>query len=169
MAYIVKNMKLIPQTKTMSCWYASAQMLIHWKMEEAQMSFRDLVPPELDAECIKIRDADGGIVNSEIMKMAKRLGLEAVPPMSPSPDALESWLANYGPLWVNGIRHIVVITGIMNIPILGHYVLVYDPSPVNIGNINWRSLSDWYVGSDADSRDTSSSVETVFLHCRKHY
>lgn len=169
LAYIVENMKLIPQTLQMSCWYASAQMLIHWKQEQMQASLMDLIPPELDAECIKIRDGNKGIFNPQILKMAKRLGLEAVPPLSPTPTAIEGWLQTYGPLWVNGKSHIVVIAGIMYIPLLGHYVLVYDPSPINVGKIEWRSLSGWYIGNAVDSRDTGTDVEAVFLHLRQDY
>jgi hypothetical protein len=163
MAYIVQGMTLIPQKLSDSCWYASAQMLIHWKQEQRQASFANLIPPELDAQCVKIRDDNKGIVNPEILKMAKRLGLEAVPPLSPTPETIQDWLKQYGPLWVNGISHIVVIAGIMYITAFGYYLLVYDPSPVNVGTVGWRSLS-WYVGSDVDSRDTSASVETVFLY-----
>lgn len=164
MAYIVQGMKLIPQTQTMSCWYASAQMLITWKMEQRQQSIMGLIPPELDAECAKIRDDNKGIANPQIVKMAKRLGLEAIPPMSPTTDALEGWLKKYGPLWVNGKTHIVVIAGIYNDPFLGARLRIYDPSPVNVGKIDWRSMSSWYTGGDVDSRDTSKSVETVFLY-----
>lgn len=164
MTYIVQGMKLIPQTQTMSCWYASAQMLINWKMEQRQQSMTGLIPPELDAECAKIRDANGGLQNPQIVKMATRLGLEAIPPMSPTPAALEGWLSHYGPLWVNGKTHIVVIAGICNDSVSGYRVKVYDPSPVNVGGISWRGLSTWYIGGNVDSRDTGADVETVFLH-----
>ena len=165
MAYIVQNMTLIPQRLNMSCWYASAQMLIQWKMDQRQQSFRDLIPPDLDAECIKVRDDNKGIQNPAIIKMAKRLGLEAIPPMTPTTDALEGWLKQYGPLWVNGKTHIVVIAGIMFFPGVGHYLLVFDPSPVNVGKIEWRSLTDWYLmGSSVSTRDTGKDVETVFLY-----
>jgi ABC-type bacteriocin/lantibiotic exporter with double-glycine peptidase domain len=157
--YVVPNMTLIPQELNMSCWYASARMLIQWKMETYQACFADLVPPELDAECRQIRDDDGGLQNNQILAMAKRLGLVAVPPLCPSREAISSWLKSYGPLWVNGKTHIVVIAGINSTQLL-----VYDPWPPNKGKIDWRSLA-WYVGSDPDSRDTSAAVEAVFLHC----
>ena len=166
MNYEVPGMTLMPQQDNTACWYASAQMLIHWKMNRLRMCLADLIPPSLDAECRKIRDAGGGIVNSEILAMAKRLGLQAVPPMSPTLDALEDWLRRYGPLWVNGKTHIVVIAGIRNMS-----VKVYDPWPPKKGRIDWRSLTTWYVGGvnpdgqPNSSRDTSASVETVFLHC----
>ena len=148
----------------MSCWYASAQMLIKWKEEQRQQSLAHLISPEFDAECVKLRDSNGGIGNAIIVKMSERLGLKTVPPMSPTPEALEGWLMAYGPLWVNGKTHIVVIAGIMWFHGVGHQVLVYNPSPVGLGSISWRSLSGWYTGNAVDSRDTSASVEAVFLY-----
>ncbi len=165
MAYIVPNMKLIPQALNMSCWYASAQMIIKWKEEQRQQSFARLISPEFDKECQNLRDADGGIQNPQILKMAERLGLRHVPPMSPTPETLESWLVQYGPLWVNGKTHIVVIAGIMWLPIVEHQVLVYDPGPVNVGSVSWRDLTDWYaMGSSVSTRDTGKDVEAVFLY-----
>lgn len=158
--YVVPGMTLIPQQLKMSCWYASAQMLIKWKMDKTLSCMQEIVPAELDAECIKIRDDNNGIANQQILNMAKRLGLRPIPPVCPSTEALDGWLRKYGPLWVNGKTHIVVIAGISN-----ENLKVYDPSPVGAGRIDWRSISDWYEGSSSSSRDTSASVETVFLHC----
>jgi len=163
--YEVPGLTLIPQQDNNSCWYASAQMLIHWKMNRLRQSLAGLVPPEFDAQCRQIKDAGGGIVNAQILAMVKRLGLRAVPPMSPAPQALRSWLVKYGPLWVNGKSHIVVIAGIN-----GMQVKVYDPWPPKMGKIDWRPLTDWYVGGKNpagqpdSSRDTDASVTTVFLY-----
>lgn len=165
MAYAVQGMTLIPQNKTMSCWYASAQMLITWKMDQRQQSLADLIPPELDAECQTIKDDNKGIANPQILMFAKRLGLKSIPPMTPTVETLESWLKQYGPLWVNGKSHIVVIAGIMMFPAIGYQLLVYNPAPVNVGKIEWRSLTDWYLmGSTSSSRDTTKDVEAVFLY-----
>ena len=96
--------------------------------------------------------------------MAKRIGLKAVPPLSPSPDTLEGWLIKYGPLWVNGKNHIVVIAGIRNSGGSAE-LLVYDPLPVNVGQIEWRSMMNWYaMGNSISTRDTGKDVETVFLY-----
>ncbi len=160
--YEVPGMSLIPQKMTMSCWYASTQMLIQWRQDKVQQSLAWLVPPELDAQCAKIRDGNSGIQNPQIIPMAKRLGLTAVPPMSPTPEAMERWLRMYGPLWVNGKNHIVVIAGIDTARLM---VKVYDPWPPNIGKIEWRSLVTWYAfGTSASTRDTGRDVETVFLY-----
>ncbi len=165
MAYIVEGMTLIPQQLQMSCWYASAQMLIKWREEKDQMSYARLISPEFDEECSRLRDNNNGIQNPQIIKTAERIGLKHVPPLSPSPAWIEAWLKSYGPLWVNGKTHIVVIAGIAYIPGSGDMLLVYDPSPVGVGRINWRSISGWYTsGSSVSSRDTDKSVETVFLY-----
>ncbi len=160
--YEVPGMTLIPQRLQMSCWYASAQMLIQWKQDQLQASLSWLVPPELDAQCIQIRDANTGVQNPQILGLAKRLGLEAVPPLSPSAERIEDWLRAYGPLWVNGKTHIVVMAGVDTVT---RKVKIYDPAPVNVGRIDWRTLDEWYVGGKSpSSRDTGRDVETVFLH-----
>lgn len=165
MAYIVEGMKLIPQELNMSCWYASAQMLIKWREERDQKSYAKLISPEFDTQCAQLRDNNNGIRNSEIVKTAERIGLKHVPPVTPNPAWIEAWLKAYGPLWVNGKSHIVVIAGIMYWPGLSHMVLVYDPSPIGVGRIEWRSLSDWYMsGGSVSTRDTAKDVETVFLY-----
>lgn len=158
--HVVSNMRLIPQSMTMSCWYASAQMVINWRRQSKQMTEARFVDPSEDAQAISLRDSNNGIANPAIIAFAKRLGLRHVPPMSPSEETLEKWLKAFGPLWVNGKTHIVVIAGIRP-----GEVLVYDPAPLNVGRIEWRSLSGWYVGGSSSSRDTGGDVETVFLHC----
>ena len=158
--YEVPGMTLIAQKMTMSCWYASAQMLIQWKQDQFRQSLAGLVPPDLDTQCALIRDGNAGIQNPQIVPMAKRLGLRSIPPESPTPDALEDWLRTYGPLWVNGKSHIVVIAGINTKTLM---VKVYDPSPQNIGRIEWRSLATWYAfGTSVSTRDTGRDVEAVF-------
>jgi len=159
-SYIVPGMTLIPQKLTMSCWYASAQMLIQWRRDKTQMSESDIVDPSEDPGSVALRDSNKGVTNPEVIAATKRLGLTPVPPMSPGESAIESWLQTYGPLWTNGKTHIVVLAGIQ-----AGKVLVYDPAPVNVGKTEWRTLAGWYVGSSSSSRDTGSDVRAVFLHC----
>jgi LysM repeat protein len=164
--YEVPGMTLIAQQMRMACWYASAQMLIQWRQDKTQESLPWLVPPDLDAQCAAIRDADSGVQNSQILAMAGRLGLQSVPPSSPTPEGIESWLRTYGPLWVNGKSHITVIAGIDTDKLM---VKVYDPAPVGSGKIEWRSLSTWYAtGNSVASRDTGSDVDAVFLYVPLH-
>jgi len=154
--YEVPGMKLIPQKKDNSCWYASAQMLISWKQNKRMLSIPGLVPPDLDAQCRAIRAADSGILNPQIMTMAKRLGLVAVPPMSPTLSLIENWLRQYGPLWVNGKTHIVVMAGIN-----GAKVKIYDPAPRNKGSIGWRSITTWYSGGGAYTVKPGDSLSKI--------
>jgi ABC-type bacteriocin/lantibiotic exporter with double-glycine peptidase domain len=158
--YEVLGMTLITQTESMSCWYASAQMLVKWRQDKDQRSEAWLVPPELDAQCTLLRDVNSGIQNPQILEMAKRIGMKAVPPMSPTPEGILSLLTTYGPLWVNGKTHIVVIAGIDTST---QQVKVYDPAPG--AGIGWRSLSGWYVsGGSPSRRDTAPNVQAVFLY-----
>jgi len=134
-------MTLIPQQMNMSCWYASARMLIKWQMDRCQQSFEDLVSPELDALCRARRLADTGTFNPALVQMAIRLGLRQEPPIGPSSiisGEIQRMLQIHGPLWVNGDKHIVVISGID-----GDKVKVHDPWPPNQGKIEWRLLSGW--------------------------
>lgn len=158
--YVIPKMTHIKQTKSMACWYASAQMLVQWKRNTTQTTSSNLLDPSEDIASRKIWEVNSGITNPEILKFARRLGLREIPPMTPSAGAIKNWLCNYGPLWVNGISHIVVIAGVRN---TGNdaEVLVYDPA----FSIEWRSLSKWYVGKNVDSRDTSGDVRAVFLYC----
>ena len=172
--YIVPGMKLIPQKRTGSCWYACAQMLIHWRQERSQMSHQGLIPPELDAECQRIRDNNIGITNPEIVPMAKRLGLEVIPPISINQANLKDLLRMYGPLWVNGVSHITVIAGVYKYSPKwrSRQFLMYDPSPVGIGRVGWFNFEMRYERGSRrhpDRRDTSASVEATFLHCPRVY
>ena len=151
---------LIPQRLDMSCWYACARMLLNWKENKKNQSSA-MVPPELDAQSRKIFDANSGIQNPQIIAMAMRLGLSAVPPMSVTSETIGKWLRQFGPLWVNGKTHIVVIGGVD-----GEKLKVFDPAPMNVGSIGWRSMSGWYEGNaSVSSRDIGAGVQTVFLHC----
>jgi hypothetical protein len=159
MAYIVTGMTLIPQTVTEGCWYASAKMLIAWRRGHLQMTEASMRDPSEDPASAALYASNSGIENPQILPMAKRLGLESIPPMSPTEGAIESWLRKYGPLWVNGKTHIVVISGIN-----GNNLQIYNPAPVGSGGIQWLTF-DWYIGGSPSSRDTGADVETVFLHC----
>ena len=112
MAYIVPGVRLIRQTKTMACWYASAQMLIQWRRNQTQSSEIGMPDPSEEPTSVALERANNGLTDLQVITLAMSLGLMAVAPMSPTPGAIESWLKRYGPLWVNGRTHIVVIGGI---------------------------------------------------------
>jgi len=167
MHYVVPNMKLIAQDKDWSCWFASAQMLIAWRQNQTQSCEAAHPDPSQVKKWGKLYDKasgpEGAIQNSDILEFAADLGLVAIRPMSPTPEAIQGWLARYGPLWVNGVNHITVIAGIRD-TVGDLEVLVFDPAMPNKKHGEWRSLRDWYILDRHSGRDTADTVETVFLH-----
>lgn len=163
MHYVVPEMKLVAQDRTMSCWYASGQMLIEWRNNRTMTCHMLHPDPGMVTKWSKLYDNNTGITNGAIKEFARDLGLEMIPPMSPTTDALRHWLEDYGPLWVNGVAHITVIAGIRDSsgPI---EALVYDPAMPNKKHGEWRDLRKWYVLDTHSGRDASAAVETVFLH-----
>ena len=169
MQYEVPGVTLFVQDKGNACWFASAMMLVNWA--ERYRPSNPLLGlnkcSAIDKDTLALYQADNGIKNPQIIPLAKRLGLQSVPPMSPSIRGLQGWLMNWGPLWTNGKRHIVVIAGLRGDETVGYEVKVYDPWPGN--GVTWRSLDGWYTGfnpgpNGASSRDTGDNVEAVFLH-----
>jgi hypothetical protein len=163
-AFEVQGVQLIAQDKDMACWYASAMMLLNWKERFRPASANSCA--SIDQRTIDLYKANHGIQNPQIIPLAKRLGLVAIPPMSPTVEAIRDWLRQYGPLWTNGKGHIVVIAGIRKKHSGEYEVKVYDPWP-GVG-IGWRSLAGWYTGFNAgsniaSSRDTGADVQAVFL------
>jgi hypothetical protein len=143
----------------MSCWYASAQMLVTWRRNKTQSTESGIYDPSEDSSVEAMKAKDKGVTDGQIIELAKKLGLVLIPPMSPTSETLESWLKSYGPLWVNGRSHITVIAGIN-----GNSVQVYNPAPVNVGRIEWLDLNTWYTGDSSSSRDTQTDAG-VFMHC----
>jgi hypothetical protein len=163
MNYVVPGMKLIPQDRTMSCWYASGFMLIEWRRRRTLMTERAHPDPSQVARWGKLYDANTGITNKMIADFAADLGLRMVPPMSPTTEGILQWLIQHGPLWVNGKSHITVIAGIRDAA-GGHEVLVFDPAMPAKVHGEWRKLSTWYALDGHSGRDTGSDVQTVFLY-----
>ena len=163
MQYVVPGMKLVVQDKTMSCWYASGQMLIEWRRAKTRSSELAHPSPGEVARWQRLYSDNSGITNAKIVAFARDLGLKMVPPMSPTVRAIQQWLQSYGPLWVNGTRHITVIAGIRDTA--GDVeVLVYDPAKPSAARGEWRSLAKWYAIDPHSGRDTSAAVQTVFLY-----
>jgi hypothetical protein len=159
--YLVPDLQLIAQKRNMGCWYASAQMIINWKRTRAQATLVDHPDPSEVPTTVVWEVANRGIVNPQVIELATRLGLRAVPPMTPSLQYLGQLLRSYGPLWTNGKNHIVVLGGIDE---AGGRLRVFDPWPPGAGQVDWRPFSSYLGGPNAWSRDTSSSVQAVFLY-----
>ena len=160
--YTVPAYVHIAQDKTMSCWFASAQMLIEWQRRRTQTTDARHPGPEESPKWSKLYSDNTGITNDRIRDFARDMGFQYVPPMSPTPEAILSWLRFHGPLWVNGVAHITVIAGIRG-PREDTDVLVLDPGrPLEKGG-SWRTLRQWYVLDKHSGRDTTNAVEAVFL------
>jgi hypothetical protein len=167
--YVVPDMQMIPQDKDNGCWFASAKMVIRWKMNKYPISM--LMDPDDVAYSTDLYRKDEGITDGRIAQLAKELGLRTIPPMSPNPKAMYDWITRYGPLWVNGIGHITVIAGI-NASKSDYSFLVYDPLPVDKGSIEWRDARQWYTGDywpvaggglERSGRDTKTNAG-IFLY-----
>jgi hypothetical protein len=148
MRYQVPNLRLIPQDKTMACWYASAQMLIQWRRERVQMCEVGLADPSDVPRYMQMYTKNDGIPWAKIRRFAQDLGLVCLPLMSPTPEAVADWLSRYGPIWADGMKfvsqggtvssygHVVVIGGISTGP---DQILIFDPE--HGGSRQWRPLS----------------------------
>lgn len=160
--YTVPGYIHIAQDKTMSCWFASAQMLIQWKRNRTKTTDSRHPDPSDTLEWSKLYQDNTGITNGKIREFAKDMGFAYVPPMSPTPEAILGWLRTYGPLWVNGVKHITVIAGIRG-PRENTEVLVLDPGRPAEKSGAWRNLQQWYILDKHSGRDSASEVEAVFL------
>ena len=163
MNYVVPGMKLIPQDKTMSCWFASAQMLIQWWSWTQQACDAAHPDPSLVKKWGKLYDDNPGINNNHIAEFARDLGLGMLPPMTPSAEYIKELLVNNGPLWVNGNSHITVIAGIRSKG-SGYEVLVYDPAKPGLWNGAWHDFYQHYGMQQHTSLDASAASQTSMLY-----
>lgn len=160
--YIVNDVPLIPQQKTMACWFASAQMLIQWKRNRAQATLSSHPDPSQVDETVRIEASNDGLQYEQVTRLAQLLGLRVVPPMSITLAGLERLLLEHGPLWTHGTAHIIVIAGVNR---NADKVYVHDPWPPGKGAKEWRSYSRWFIhGDDGGNRGTSRHVQASFLY-----
>lgn len=163
MLYAISNVPLIPQDKKMACWYASAQMVIGWRRKKKGQSA--LVDPSEIPTMVDMYKNDNGIDLESVIIFGQALGLKEVPPMTPSPKTINSWLHKYGPIWAAGLKsdktnlynHVVVITGISDTG-----VQIQDPEPKNKGFKGWKNW-DWFTLLLSEGADNGISAN--FLHC----
>ena len=163
MNYVVPNMRLIPQDKTMSCWYASGQMLIQWRMESQGACEIAHPDPSLVKKWGKVYDNNAGINNHQIAQFADDLGLTMFPPATPSAETMKELLVNHGPLWVNGKTHITVIAGIRSKG-SGFEVLVFDPANPAARNGSWHDFYAHYGLQSHTSLDAGAGAQTSILY-----
>lgn len=146
--YEISGLTLIPQADASACWYAAAMMLVKWRRNRRQMSeTAHPSPSEVPAQVERMQ-AEEGLPPSLASALAHDLGLETVPLHQPTAEHLRHLLVTCGPLWVmgqaitaegktaSGSYHAVVIGGVRNYG-ADVELKIYDPWPVNTGEIRW--------------------------------
>lgn len=112
------HVPLVPQLRSMSCWYASACMVAYYRKAGPRLG----LPQKWQANI--------GINLNDFVRLAKAEGLKPilVPPGKLTAVQLGTFLRNWGPLWCaghwDGFPHIVVLTGVTN-----DTVSINDPNP----------------------------------------
>lgn len=165
MNYSVPNMKLIVQDQSNSCWFASGQMLINWRQQKTQSCEVSHPDPALVEKWGKKYDNNARIFNEEIRQFAADMGLEVMPPMTPTPQYVHTLLVRNGPLWVNGFAHITVIAGIRDLN--GSIdVLVFDPGRGDRPNGKWHNFFQHYNAQQHTKLDAGSASITAMLYLK---
>lgn len=162
MTYVVPDMTFIPQDKTMSCWFASGQMLVQWKWSQQRACLVSHPDPSLLQRWGKVYDDNRGITNEQIAAFARDLGLVMVGALTPTPEYVRDLLVSYGPLWVNGNSHITVIAGVRSKG-SGGDVLVYDPARPKVTTGMWHDFYGHYGMQRHTSLDAGASAKTSML------
>ncbi len=164
--YVVPDMQLVPQDKTMACWYASAQMLIQWRDNSTHSSSMDHPDPATVDTWAKLYAKNTGITDAELAQFAADLGLEMVGAVTPTPEYLRDLLKAHGPVWVNGKTHITVIGGIRRSATGTIEVLVFNPAkPAEIHGA-WHDFYEQYGTTPNTSLDAAADSPTSMLYLR---
>lgn len=166
MRYEAPNIRLVPQSQTMSCWYASAMMVIQWRQRRGTL-FEPPQPTQFSDINAHLM-ANDGMPHAQMLSLAQRLGLQATPRLQRLPNAVElqTWLMMFGPLWTDGLKtgpsgtygHVVVVGGVDDI---SSQILVFDPEPVNLGTRSWLPFSQL---SQILSDRNNPNRPVTFLH-----
>lgn len=112
------DVPLVAQRASMECWYASACMVAYFRRPGPRLGLPDKWEP------------NRGIGLADFIRLAQAEGLKSIvtPGGSLTPQQLETFLSNYGPIWCagrwDGVPHIVVLTGVD-----GQTVYINDPNP----------------------------------------
>jgi N-acetyl-anhydromuramyl-L-alanine amidase AmpD len=115
------EVEAIPQPTNLSCWAASAAMVVGWKE-------RISLAPETIA-AIGNRTTANGLDPAQVGAFANEIGLVAEPPQSYSVEGFRQLLERNGPLWVGASvpgLHAIVVTGLYSDG-TGTFVRVTDP------------------------------------------
>ena len=142
--YVHHDVQLVPQTTTMSCWAASAAMLVSWR---DQIS----ISPETIAAGAGYWTQYFGGLDPEDLHMFDTWGLTEEEPQTFTIQAFADMLEQYGPLWTAGASgagaHVRVVTGISGDGTPdGTFLAIHDPAPVNSGTPDVIESYSQYMG-----------------------
>jgi hypothetical protein len=115
------DVELVPQPTNLSCWAASAAMVVGWR---DRMS---LTPDAVAA--IAQRTTATGLDPAQVGQFAREIGLVADAPQSYSVSGMRQLLTQCGPLWVGADMpglHAIVVTGLYSDG-TATYVRISDP------------------------------------------
>jgi hypothetical protein len=160
--YMVPNVPLIAQDNKNACWYAAAQMLIQWKRNRTLSTLPKHPDPSQVPAAVSVHNKELRLSYSSDIHFAKVLGLVAIPAQTLELNTIRELLVRYGPLWTGGQDHVVVIVGVNE---RFDRVYVHDPSPINAGQKEWRSYTDWFIfGNTPSSIGKKPDYEVSFMY-----
>jgi ABC-type bacteriocin/lantibiotic exporter with double-glycine peptidase domain len=128
------SVPLVAQSKTMSCWHASAEMIwLYWQRKTGRQGPMFTLVTEWSA------NSGINVSATDFVRLARAVGLKPVPRqhMYTSADLI-GMLRKYGPLWCAGewygAGHVVVLTGVD-----GKMVHINDPDKgmQKIQEVSW--------------------------------
>ena len=119
---VMYDVQLVPQQTGMSCWAASAAMVVGWRDRRS-------LDPKAIADRIQY-NYESGLFGADT-KMFAEWGLVAEPPQTYTVEGFRAMLEQFGPLWVASAvpsTHVRVVTGMIGdgTP-QGTHVYVNDP------------------------------------------
>jgi hypothetical protein len=100
---------LVPQATGMSCWAASAAMVVAWR---DRMS---VDPQQIASGAGEWAAYANGLNPADVPTLAQAWNLTTEPPQSYTVDALRQMIQDSGPLWVGAKvpgLHVIVVTGL---------------------------------------------------------
>jgi Papain-like cysteine protease AvrRpt2 len=163
MSQIFYDVPLIPQATTMTCWWASARMVVEYHRQRLQQSTVAGGAVGQPNETRIIEGANQGINPGRVEDFARLANLQTTS-LSPTPEGLVSLLTQYGPLWYGGLvqgyrgftggGHAVVITGCLVNP-AGAQVAINDPWQVGQGARLFETFDGFF---------SNLSAAAPFLH-----
>ena len=155
-----------PQSSTMSCWAASAAMVVGWR---DQMS----IPDNEIAAMIPIIDAyRNGLWPRQRQVLADVWNLVAEPPASYTIEAWRDMLQSYGPMYIDMTAsgtvggHVRVLVGMESGGAADGSdttMYMYDPSPGTQGKIK-LTFSEFLVMYEARTDNSGGHLEYQILH-----